>query len=75
MLLTIGLKESGRELKVKTELEEKDVRAKVAETADSPAQFMEFEKEDGRTLLINPSAIAYLDFGTEKPRSVGFGSR
>lgn len=74
MLLTIGLKESGRELKVTTELDEKGVRELVGASTDGSADFVEFRKEDGRTLLIHPTAIAYLDFGAEAPRSVGFGS-
>lgn len=71
MLLTIGLKDNSRELKIDTELDEAAVRELLLGAGE---QFVEFVKEDGAKLLINPSAIAYVEFGKDKPRSVGFGA-
>lgn len=71
MILTIGLKDNSRELKVKTELDEAAVREALLGAGE---QFVEFEQEDGAKLLVNPSAIAYVEFGKNKPRSVGFGA-
>lgn len=70
MILTIGLKHNSRELKVVTELDQEAVRALLMGAGD---EFVEFQQEDEGTLLINPSAIAYVEFGKGKPRSVGFG--
>lgn len=70
MTLTIGLTHNSRELKVVTDLDEKAIRTLLQEAGED---FVEFQLENEGTILINPSAIAYVEFGTGKSRSVGFG--
>jgi len=72
--ITIGVKNSPRELTVDTEMSLEEIENAVANAASGGSPVLRISDARGRTVLVPAKAIAYLEIGPEAARKVGFGS-
>lgn len=72
MELSIGIARLAREVNIETDSTEAEIQAQVL-TALSDGSPLKIVTSKGRTVIVPGSAIAYVQFGTEEKRSVGFG--
>jgi hypothetical protein len=71
MEITIGIRQSNRELNVESELTADDVYSKVS-TSMADGTPLRLEESNGRTVVVPAAAIAYVEIAAAQPRRVGF---
>ncbi|MFP7366348.1 DUF3107 domain-containing protein [Corynebacterium callunae] len=72
MDIKVGFTDSARELVISANLQQEEVAAKVSEALANDAGVLELNDEKGRLYIIRNSRIAYVEVGTNTPRTVGF---
>lgn len=70
MELRIGVKDSGRELSVETDLDAKALKELVHNSLEGTA--LELTDSKGRTLIVPTASISFVEIGSEDGRRVGF---
>ncbi|MCI1676481.1 MAG: DUF3107 domain-containing protein [Ancrocorticia sp.] len=71
MEITIGIRQSNRELNIESEMTADDVYSKVsAAVADGTP--LRLEESNGRTVIVPAGAIAYVEVASAQTRRVGF---
>jgi hypothetical protein len=72
MEVRIGIAQSPRDLSFESALSPKELTAKVEQALEAGQGVLKFEDEKGKTIIVPTAAIAYVEIGSEKSRSVGF---
>lgn len=65
----IGIKHSPRELAFETEATADEVRAALTQTAEG---FATFADSKGKQIIVAADSVAFIEFGGESGRKVGF---
>ena len=78
MEITIGVRNVARELTVDVP-EDADAITKIvkdamAKSKDDPGAALEFTATSGRHVVVPVSALAFVEFGGDEQRRVGFGA-
>lgn len=74
MEIRIGITGSPREITIDTDLSPEDLRTIIEDSVAKDSKVLAFNDDKGRNVLIPASALAYVEFGTESERRVGFVS-
>ena len=72
MDIKIGFADSARELIISSNSSQDEVAAKVAEALADDSGVFDVTDYKGRRYLVRNSRIAYVEVGTNTPRTVGF---
>ncbi|BAU95158.1 hypothetical protein N24_0896 [Corynebacterium suranareeae] len=72
MDIKIGFADTARELVISSALEQDEAAAKVSEALANDSGVLDLSDEKGRRYIIRNSRIAYVEVGTNSPRTVGF---
>ncbi|MCU4672237.1 DUF3107 domain-containing protein [Microbacterium fluvii] len=72
MEIRIGIVNTGRELNFETNDSAADVKKSVASALDSGATHVSFTDAKGNSYIVPTAGIAFVEFGTEESRRVGF---
>lgn len=72
MDIKIGFADSARELIISSNSSQDEVAAKVAEALADDSGVFDVTDDKGRRYLVRNSRIAYVEVGTNTPRTVGF---
>lgn len=72
MDIKIGFADSARELTISASSSQDEVAAKVAEALADDSGVFDVTDDKGRRYLVRNSRIAYVEVGTNSPRTVGF---
>lgn len=70
--IRIGITNTGRELSFETGEASEAVKKSVADALDSSASHIAFTDVKGNSYLVPTANLAYIEFGTEESRRVGF---
>ena len=70
--IRIGIVNTGRELSFETAESSDAVKKSVAEALDASASHITFTDVKGNSYLVPTITLAYIEFGTEESRRVGF---
>ncbi len=73
MEVKIGVSQLTREITVETETSAAEVSDRVAQALEKD-QLFSITDVSGRTVLVPPAQIAYVELGSENQRRVGFGA-
>lgn len=73
MEVKVGIRNVAREVSVETHATAGELEAALAEALGSNGVFA-ITDDKGRKVLIPAAQVAYVDLGTESPRTVGFGA-
>ncbi|UIK87972.1 DUF3107 domain-containing protein [Arthrobacter polaris] len=73
MEIKIGIQNITREIVLESEQSADDVAALVSESLAKGTE-LRLKDEKGRLVIIPGNALAYVELGGEKARSVGFGA-
>ena len=68
----IGIANTGRELSFETSEASDAVKKSVADALDAKASHLNFTDVKGNSYLVPTATLAYIEFGTEESRRVGF---
>lgn len=74
MEIRIGITGSPREITIDTELTPEELRSTIEESLTSDAKLVALNDNKGRHVLIPADALAYVEFGSDSGRRVGFVS-
>lgn len=72
MEIRIGIVNTGRELSFETSEASETVKKSVADALDASASHVTFKDVRGNSYLVPTATLAYVEFGTEESRRVGF---
>ncbi|WP_439592332.1 DUF3107 domain-containing protein [Microbacterium sp.] len=72
MEIRIGIANTGRELTFETSEPAAELKKSVAAALDSGATHVSFTDSKGNSYIIPTSGLAFVEFGTEESRRVGF---
>ncbi len=72
MEIRIGIANTGRELTFETSEAAATLKKTVASALDSGATHVSFADSKGNSYIVPTSGLAYIEFGTEESRRVGF---
>ncbi|GAB3592969.1 hypothetical protein CFAEC_03350 [Corynebacterium faecale] len=72
MDIKIGFADSARELIISSNSSQDEVAAKVAEALADDSGVFDVTDDKGRRYLVRNNRIAYVEVGTNTPRTVGF---
>lgn len=72
MEIRIGIANTGRELSFETNEAADAVKKSVAGALDSGATHLTFSDSKGNSYLVPTTGLAYIEFGSEESRRVGF---
>ncbi|TDN92508.1 DUF3107 domain-containing protein [Microbacterium sp. BK668] len=72
MEIRIGIANTGRELSFETNEAADAVKKSVAEALDSAATHLTFNDSKGNSYIVPTAGLAYIEFGREESRRVGF---
>ncbi|MEU1970175.1 DUF3107 domain-containing protein [Microbacterium sp. NPDC019599] len=72
MEIRIGIANTGRELSFETNEPADAVKKSVASALDSGATHLTFADSKGNSYLVPTAGLAYIEFGSEESRRVGF---
>lgn len=72
MEIRIGITNTGRELNFETNDSSDAVKSAVAAALDNSASHVVFTDVKGNTYLVPTANLAFVEFGTEEARRVGF---
>ena len=72
MEIRIGIANTGRELSFETSESADAVKKAVASALDSQASHLTFTDAKGGSYIVPTSGLAYIEFGSEEARRVGF---
>jgi hypothetical protein len=70
--IRIGIANTGRELSFETNEAAAAVKKSVAGALDSGATHVSFTDSKGNSYIVPTAGLAYVEFGTEESRRVGF---
>jgi len=70
----IGIMHSPREISFETDATAQDLSQAIQEAHQADGKLVSFTDSKGAQFLVNPNAIAYVEFGAETSRRVGFVS-
>jgi hypothetical protein len=70
--IRIGIANSGRELSFETGEPADAVKKSVTDALDASAAHVSFTDVKGNSYLVPTATLAYIEFGTEESRRVGF---
>lgn len=74
MDVRIGIMHSPREISFETDATAQDLNKAIQEAHQADGKLVSFTDSKGAQFLVNPNAIAYVEFGAETSRRVGFVS-
>ena len=72
MEIRIGIANTGRELSFETNEPAADVKKSIAAALDSGATHLSFSDAKGNSYIVPTAGLAYVEFGSEESRRVGF---
>jgi hypothetical protein len=72
MEIRIGISQSARELSFDSKLGSKELTDLIQQAIENKSALLKLEDDKGKTILVPTAAIAYVEIGTDKARSVGF---
>ncbi|KRA23768.1 ATP-binding protein [Microbacterium sp. Root61] len=72
MEIRIGIANTGRELSFETNDPSDDVKKSVAAALDAAATHVSFTDNKGNAYIVPTAGLAYIEFGTEESRRIGF---
>ena len=72
MEIRIGIANTGRELSFETNEPADAVKKSVATALDAAATHLTFSDAKGNSYLVPTASLAYIEFGSEESRRVGF---
>ncbi|WP_442576141.1 DUF3107 domain-containing protein [Microbacterium sp. F51-2R] len=72
MEIRIGIANTGRELSFETSEAADAVKKSVAGALDSGATHITFSDSKGNSYIVPTAGLAYIEFGSEESRRVGF---
>lgn len=72
MEIRIGIANTGRELSFETNESADVVKKSVATALDSAATHVTFADNKGNSYIVPTAGLAYIEFGSEESRRVGF---
>lgn len=72
MEIRIGIANTGRELSFETNESADAVKKSVAAALDSAATHVTFADNKGNSYIVPTAGLAYIEFGSEESRRVGF---
>ena len=72
MEIRIGIANTGRELSFETSEAADAVKKSVAGALDSGATHISFSDSKGNSYIVPTAGLAYIEFGSEESRRVGF---
>ena len=72
MEIRIGIANTGRELSFETNDAADAVKKSVAGALDSGATHITFSDSKGNSYIVPTAGLAYIEFGSEESRRVGF---
>ena len=72
MEIRIGITNTGRELSFETGEAADAVKKSVTDALDASASHIFFTDTKGNSYLVPTATLAYIEFGTEESRRVGF---
>lgn len=72
MEIRIGIANTGRELTFETSEPAAELKKSVAAALDSGATHVSFTDSKGNSYIVPTSGLAFIEFGTEESRRVGF---
>lgn len=72
MEIRIGIANTGRELSFETSEAADAVKKSVAGALDSGATHLTFSDSKGNSYIVPTAGLAYIEFGSEESRRVGF---
>ncbi|MBD8024293.1 DUF3107 domain-containing protein [Microbacterium gallinarum] len=72
MEIRIGIANTGRELNFETNEAAADVKKSVAAALDAGATHIALADNKGNSYIVPTASLAYIEFGTEESRRVGF---
>jgi hypothetical protein len=70
--IRIGITNTGRELTFETAEASDVVKKSVTDALDASASHLSFADNKGNSYLVPTATLAYIEFGTEESRRVGF---
>jgi len=70
--IRIGIANTGRELSFETNESADAVKSSVASALDSAATHVTFADNKGNSYIVPTAGLAYIEFGSEESRRVGF---
>jgi hypothetical protein len=70
--IRIGIANTGRELSFETSEAADAVKKSVAGALDSGATHITFSDSKGNSYIVPTAGLAYIEFGSEESRRVGF---
>jgi hypothetical protein len=70
--IRIGIANTGRELSFETNESADAVKKSVAAALDSAATHVTFADNKGNSYIVPTAGLAYIEFGSEESRRVGF---
>jgi hypothetical protein len=70
--IRIGIANTGRELNFETNEAADAVKKSVGGALDSGATHLSFSDAKGNAYIVPTASLAYIEFGTEESRRVGF---
>jgi len=70
--IRIGIANTGRELSFETSEAADAVKKSVAGALDSGATHISFSDSKGNSYIVPTAGLAYIEFGSEESRRVGF---
>ncbi|GAA1936952.1 DUF3107 domain-containing protein [Microbacterium aoyamense] len=72
MEIRIGIANTGRELTFETSEPAAELKKSVAAALDSGATHVSFTDSKGNSYIVPTTGLAFIEFGTEESRRVGF---
>ena len=72
MEIRIGITNTGRELNFESSDPVADLKQSVANALDAGATHVSFIDAKGTSYIVPTASLAYIEFGTEESRRVGF---
>ncbi|MBA8817327.1 hypothetical protein FHX48_002426 [Microbacterium halimionae] len=72
MEIRIGIANTGRELNFETNEPAEKVKSSVSTALDEGATYVSFTDVKGNSYMVPTTSLAFVEFGTEESRRVGF---
>jgi hypothetical protein len=70
--IRIGIANSPRELSFESSQAAAEIEQAVAAALDDKATYLKLADEAGKLYIVPIASLAYIEFGTEKTRRIGF---
>jgi len=70
--IRIGITNTGRELSFETSEPADELKQSVASALDAAATHLSFTDVKGNSYIVPSAGVAYIEFGTEESRRIGF---